>query len=172
VNERLTALSLANRARIGYIDSAFQCRIITMRLALLALPSLLAAAPALAQAPAPHAPGRPDPATVVRALQNPAAQDLAAAYLDQLADIVLDTRVGPAAALADPRVPPSATLRQLQERRDPAFEQHLREQTRRAVGTAATVAGGTAVEAAELKRTADRLQAAVAPLVAMLNGAR
>lgn len=135
-----------------------------MRVVFLAVPTLLAASPALAQ----RAPIRAD--DLARVAQSPVAQDAAAALIDQLADIVLDTRVGPAATLVDPRARASDTLRQVQERDDPRYEQHLRADTRRMVGTAGAVAGGAAVEAAELRRTADRLRAAIGPLADVLAG--
>lgn len=143
-----------------------------MRVAPFAVASLLIAAPAFAN---PHAaPVRPSAADAVRTAQNPLVQDAAAAYLDQLVGIVLDTRVGPAAALTDPRddIRPSDTLRDLKLRDDPQFERHLRADTRRAVGTTAAVAGGAMAQAAELKRTADRLQAALGPVIAALSPPR
>ncbi|WP_375393207.1 hypothetical protein [uncultured Sphingomonas sp.] len=142
-----------------------------MRRAALALPLLLIAAPAPALA---HTPARPGATDAVRALQSPLAQDAATALVDQLTGIVLDTRVGPVAALTDPRdgVRATDTLRDLKHRDDPQFERHLHESTRRVVGTAAAVAGGAMAETAELQRTADRLQAAVAPLIAALSPPR
>uniref|UniRef100_UPI0015755459 hypothetical protein n=1 Tax=Sphingomonas bacterium TaxID=1895847 RepID=UPI0015755459 len=91
-----------------------------MRLAVLAIPALLAATPTLAQRVPLHADD------LARVARNPVAQDAAAALIDQLADIVLDTRVGPAATLIDPRARPSDTLRDVQTRDDPRYEQHLR----------------------------------------------
>jgi hypothetical protein len=132
---------------------------------------LLLASPALA-APAEHrAPVRPNAEQAMRALGDPLAQEVAARTLTQLVGIVLDTRVGPAAALTDPeeRIRPTDTLRDLAQRDDPRFEEHLYQNTRRSLGTAAAVAGGAAAEARELKRTADRLNAALAPLVGMLS---
>lgn len=127
---------------------------------------LTVASPAFA---APHQ--RPSAADAVKMAQEPLVQDAAADTLVRLADIILDTRVGPAAALADPNgdVRPNDTLRDLKRRDDPRFEQHLRQDTRRAVGTATAVAGGAAVQAQELKRTADRLDAALTPLIAALG---
>lgn len=138
-----------------------------MRFALAAV--ALFATPALA---APPQAARPSAEQAVEALQNPMAQELAAGAIDQLIDIVLDTRVGPAASLVDSSVRPSDTLRDLKHRDDPRFEQHLRADTRRAVGTAATVAGGAMAQTAELKRTAARLQAAIAPLLGALEATR
>ena len=117
------------------------------------LASLFLATPAIAQ--------ERDPADVARALQSPAVQEGAASAIGQLADILLDTRVGALAALGDPDVRPGDTLRDVKRREDPAFEANLRQDTRRAVGQAGAVAAG----AAELQRTADRLRAALAPLL-------
>lgn len=136
-----------------------------MRVAPLALLPLLLATPALAQAPA----RAPSPEAAARALQDPLVREAAAAYLDQLADIVLDTRVGPAERLSDPHARTSDTLRDVQERDDPQFERHLHEGTKRALDTSAAVAGSAAVQAAELKRTAARLQAAIGPLLNALS---
>ena len=140
-----------------------------MRLAIVALLALpFTAAPATAQVPG----ARLDPAQAAAALQNPLVQDGIAAAVAQLAGIVLDTRIGPLAALSDPDARPEDTLRDVERRRDPDYEAHLRERTRGAVATAGAVAGGVAVQSAELKRTADRLHAALAPLLAMARAAR
>lgn len=120
--------------------------------------SLLFATPAVAQ--------ERDPAELARALQNPALQEGAAAALGQLTDILLDTRIGVMASLGDPEVRPDDTLRDLKRRDDPAFEARLRENTRRALRDAGTVAGGVTTGATELQRTADRLRAALAPYLA------
>lgn len=138
-----------------------------MRVALLALPLLALAAPAAAQ----HRPARPTAAQAAAALGNPLVQEAAARAVVQLAGIVLDTRVGPAAALLsgpEDSVRHDETLRNLARRDDPRFEEHLYQGTRRALGTAGAVAGGAAVQARELKRTTDRLEAALAPLIGLL----
>ena len=135
---------------------------------------IIAAGPALA-APAEHRPAsRPTAEQAVQAMGNPLVQEAAARALTQLVGIVLDTRVGPAAALTDTdeHIRPTDTLRDLAQRDDPRFEEHLYQGTRRSLGTAATVAGGAAMEARELKRTADRLDAALTPLIAALGGGR
>ena len=121
----------------------------------------LLATPALAQ----EAPAAPSPATM---LADPATQRTAALAIAGLAGIVLDTRLGPLAGLADPadRVRPDDTLHDVARRRDPAFDRHLYEGSQRAVATA----GAMAAEAAELKRTADRLRTALGPLLAAASG--
>ena len=131
----------------------------------LLLAPLLLATPVFAAERAP----RPSAADAARPLGNPRVQDGAADALVRLADIMLDTRVGPLATLADPDVPADATLRDLQRRDDPQFEARLHRDARRAVRTAGAVAGGTLATAGELKRTADRLEAALAPLLDALG---
>ena len=139
-----------------------------MRVAL-ALPLLVLATPAFAH-PTEHR-ARPTAEQAVAAANNPLVQEAAARALTQLVGIVLDTRVGPAAALApESDLRPTDTLRDMVRRDDPRFEEHLYQDTRRGLGTAAAVAGGVAVESRELKRTADRLDAALAPLVGLLGG--
>lgn len=114
----------------------------------------------------------PSPAAIAAALNDPAVQRIAALEIASLAGIVLDTRVGPLASFADPadHVRPDDSLRDVIRRRDPDAERHLYEQSRRAVATAGAVAAGSLAEAAELKRTAGRLRAALAPLAAALHG--
>lgn len=133
-----------------------------MRIALAAV-ALIAASPAVAREPA-----RPTAEQAAAALGNPLVQEAAARALTQLVGIVLDTRVGPSAAI-DPSVRPNDTLRDVVRRDDPDFEARLYEGTKRSLGTAAAVAGGAAVQARELKRTADRLEAALAPLLGALS---
>lgn len=135
-----------------------------MRIAL-ALPLLLIATPALA---GPQRP-RPTAEQAAAALGNPLVQEAAARALMQVVGIVLDTRAGPAAAL-DPSVRPDDTLRDVVRRDDPRFEEGLYRDTRRSLGNAAAVAGGVAAGSRELKRTADRLDAALGPLIAALGG--
>ena len=131
---------------------------------LIALASFAFIMPAAVHAQPPQA--AIDPAQAAAALQNPLVQDGIAAAVARLAGIVLDTRVGPLAAMTDPGVRSTDTLRDIERRRDPDYEAHLRDRTRGAVATAAAVAGGVATQSADLTRTADRLQAALAPLLA------
>lgn len=93
-------------------------------------------------------------------LSNPAVQDGLAAMIGQFADAFLQTRVGPMAALTDPRddVRSSDTLRDVLRRDDPYFDERLRDDSRRAVGTAAAAARGAAAMNRELKATAERLR--------------
>jgi len=108
-----------------------------------------------------------------RALSNPLVQEGVAMMVDQVAGIVLDTRVGPLARYVDPEgdVRPTDTLGDIQRRRDPQFQARLHAGTRNAVRTAGAVANDTLAMGDELGRTAARLQAALAPLTAMLDAA-
>lgn len=135
-----------------------------MKILALALTLLAGASAAAAQDAPPH---RLTPEDAARLLSNPAAQDLIAQKIASLAGIVLDTKVGPLAALTDPRdgVRPYDTLYSIEQRRDPDLDRHIYERSHRAVGTAGAIAGGTVIEAAELRRTVARLRAALAPLV-------
>ena len=133
-----------------------------MRFALAAV-ALILAAPAVAREPA-----RVSPEQAAAALGNPLVQEAAARALTQLVGIVLDTRVGPASAL-DPSVRSADTLRDVVRRDDPYFEERLYQGTKRSLGTAAAVAGGAAVQAREIERTANRLEAALEPLLGALG---
>ena len=105
-----------------------------------------------------------------RALSNPLVQEGVAMMVDQIAGIVLDTRVGPLAQYVDPQgdVRPNDTLGDVQRRRDPQFQARLHADTRNAVRTAGAIANDALAMGDELGRTAARLQAALAPLGAML----
>ena len=139
-----------------------------MRIVPFALASLLLAAPAVAadrDAPQLSA------ADAARALQNPMVQEGVALALTRLVDIVLDTRVGALAPLADPEsdVRPNDTLRDVKRRDDPDYERRLKQDTRRALAQAGAVAGGVAAGSAELERTAARLADALEPLLSAMR---
>jgi hypothetical protein len=104
----------------------------------------------------------------VRQLNDPVVQEGLAAAVSALAGIVLDTRVGPLAGYAD-GVRPGDTLRDVKRRDDPRFEARLHDDARRAIAGAGAMAGTGVAMSAEVRRTADRLQAALAPLAGMLG---
>lgn len=93
-------------------------------------------------------------------LSNPAVQDGLAALIGQFTDAFLQTRVGPMAALTDPRddVRSNDTLRDVLRRDDPHFDERLRNNTRRSLATAGAAARGAADMNRELKATAERLR--------------
>jgi hypothetical protein len=110
-------------------------------------------------------------AEAVRRLNDPAVAESVAMAMSALAGIVLDTRVGVLARYADPDadIRPSDTLRDVERRRDPAFEAKLRDRTRRAVGAVGAVAGDAMTLSGELARTASRLRDALAPLAGAIE---
>ena len=134
-----------------------------MRLVPIAAALCVVAVPALAQSRAE--------ADAARRLNDPMVQEGVAMVVAGLAGIVLDTHVGPLAHYADPRldIRPTDTLRDLQRRRDPNFEAHLHDQTRRAVAAVGAVSTDALTMSDELHRTADRLRVAIAPLVAAIQ---
>jgi len=137
------------------------------------VPAIVLAAVLVPAAAAARPPEADRAAQAAAALQNPLVQDGVARTLTQLADIVLDMRVGPLAALAAPEagLRPDETLRNVQQRTDPDFDRHLRESTRAGVATMGAVAGGVAAQSAEIGRTVARLDSALAPLIAALGSA-
>lgn len=94
-------------------------------------------------------------------LANPAVQDGLAALIGQFTDAFLQTRVGPMAALTDPRddVRSSDTLHDVIRRDDPDFDRRLRSNTRRSLAVAGGAVRGAAEMSRELRATADRLRA-------------
>jgi hypothetical protein len=132
----------------------------------------IAIALTLLSSPALAAPQQ-DAERALRVLQDPLAQEVATGVLSQVVGVVLDTRVGPLASVLDPErdVRPNDTLGDLKRREDPNFERRLQRDTRRAVGTAAATAGGAMAQAGEIRRTMDRLEAVLGPVIAATTGA-
>lgn len=93
-------------------------------------------------------------------LSNPVVQDGLAATLSQFADAFLQTRVGPMAALTDPRddVRPNDTLRDVLQRDDPDFDRKLRQNTRRSLAIAGGAARGAVEMSRELRATMERMR--------------
>ena len=110
-------------------------------------------------------------AEALRRLNDPAVAEGVAMAMSALAGIVLDTRVGALAPYADrdSDIRPSDTLRDVERRRDPAFEAKLHDRTRRAVGAVGAVAGDALTLSGEVARTADRLRGALAPLAGAIE---
>jgi hypothetical protein len=123
-------------------------------------------------APPAMAQSRDQGAAVAEALKNPMVQEMVAATVSNLAGIVLDTRVGPLAHYADPDVRPNDTLRDIERRRDPAFEKRLHDDTRHAVARAGAVADDAMAMSRSLQETSARLRAALAPLRKMAESQR
>lgn len=126
---------------------------------LFAVPLLALALPAQAR---DRTPPPADPTTrALGALTDPRVQDGVATMINRFSDVLLDTRVGPMAALTNPRddVRPNDTMRDLAQRNDPAFEAKMRDNTRNTVRTAGRAVGAAGAFTAEMNRTADRLRA-------------
>lgn len=130
-----------------------------------ALLCAVSAAPALAQS-------RDQAEAATRALQNPVVQEGLAGVVSQIAGIVLDTKVGPLAHYADPEddIRATDTLRDIERRRDPGFEQRLHDDSRRAVAVTGVAAQDALAMSASLEDTAARLRAALAPLRQAIAG--
>lgn len=111
-------------------------------------------------------------ARVADTLNDPVVQDSITNAVSAIAGIVLDTRVGSLAPYADGGIRPGDTLRDVKRREDPGFERRLRQDTRRAVGTAGLVAGDVASASGALAATTDRLRAALAPLADAIEARR
>lgn len=129
------------------------------------LATALLATPALAQDRAPVPRGM-DLDRAGAMLANPMVQDGAAAIIAEFADALLQTRVGPLAALADPRadVRPGDTMGDLVRRENPHFDRRLRDGSKRAVGAAGAALGAAGQMRRELHAAADRLRAAMGKL--------
>ncbi|MEP9359109.1 hypothetical protein [Sphingomonas sp. KR3-1] len=140
-----------------------------MRLAITAALFCAAATPALAQQAQPQPTTRDKAEALAKALNNPMVQEAGAAMLSNLAGILLDTRVGPAAHYVDPTIGEQETLRDIQRRNDPEFEKRFHDQARRAVATAGKLTQDGIAMQDSLDQTAARLRAALAPLRGMLN---
>ncbi len=139
-----------------------------MRLVFAAAAICLIAMPALAQSDGRSPSTRDQAEALARALNNPMVQEGAAAMLGNLAGIVLDTRVGPAAQYLDPTIGEQETLRDIQRRRDPDFDRNFHADARRAVAVAGKLTEGALQMQDSLDQTAARLRAALAPLRAAL----
>ena len=131
-----------------------------MRFAIVAATLSLIAVPAAAQTRSE--------VEVVDRLNDPVVQEGVAAMVGALAGIVLDTRVGPLARYTDD-LRPNDTLRDIKRRDDPHFEARLHDDTRRTVARAGAVAGDMVAMSGEMRRTAERLRAALAPLASMAS---
>lgn len=121
--------------------------------------SSLVASPAMAQSRVPQRLPSMDQAG--KLLSNPAVQDGLTDLIGQFADALLQTRVGPAAMLTDPRddVRSNDTLGDVVRRDDPDFDRRLHDNTRRSLAVTGQALRGAADMQRELKATAARLQA-------------
>lgn len=117
------------------------------------------ASPAFAQDRAPALPAI-DAQQLGSALSTPLVQEALAATVDEYADAVLQTHVGPLAHYTDPHanIRPDHTLGDLAARSNPNYRRDLHETTRGAVAATGQALRDVAGMSAELKRTSDRLR--------------
>ena len=102
---------------------------------------------------------RDDARAAARALSDPRVQVGVAALIDQLADAVLQTRVGPLADLApNAGIRPNDTLADVQRRRDPAYREKLRAGTVGAMAVAGRAAGDAAAMSDEVDAAVARVR--------------
>ncbi len=123
------------------------------------------AGPAFAQDSAPPPPhSQIDAAQVGAMLSNPLVQEIVAATVDQYADALLQTHVGPLAKLTDPRdhVRPQDTLGDLAARSNPNYRQDIHNKARSTVAAVGRTASDMAALTAEIRRTTERLRAVLA----------
>src|SRR5690242_5815169 len=112
-----------------------------------------AATPALAQdrdAPPPQMNAR----AAANALNNPMVQNGVVGLIDALTDAVMQTRVGPMAAIApDSSIRPSDTLDSMAARRNPDYRNEIHRSAKQTVVAAGRTAGAAAAMSDELKAT-------------------
>jgi len=117
-----------------------------------------AATPALAQdrdAPPPQMNAR----AAANALNNPMVQNGVVGLIDALTDAVMQTRVGPMAAIApDSSIRPSDTLDSMAARRNPDYRNEIHRSAKQTVVAAGRTAGAAAAMSDELKATTERVR--------------
>lgn len=107
-------------------------------------------------------PPRDDLRTASRVLSDPRAQVAAAALVDQLANAVLETRVGPLADLApNSDIRPNDTLADVQARRDPYYREKLRNGTIGAMAVAGRATRDAAAMSNEIDAAVVRLRSVI-----------
>lgn len=126
------------------------------------LPALaLVATPAVAQdrdgppAPMPQMSAR----DAARVLNNPMVQNGLVGLLDALTDAVMETRVGPMAAIApNSDIRPNDTLDSMAARRNPDYRNQIHRNAKRTVAAAGRSANAAVAMSDELKATTERVR--------------
>lgn len=117
------------------------------------------ATPVLARDHDSPPPPRDDVHAMSRLLSDPRAQAGVAGLVDALTDAVMQTHVGPLAALMpDADVRPGDTLADVQRRRDPAYRQRLRAETTGAMAVLGRAAGAAAQMSDEMRASLARVR--------------
>lgn len=121
-----------------------------------------AATPALAQdrdAPPPGLAPQMDARAAANALNNPMVQNGVVGLIDALTDAVMQTRVGPMAAIApDASIRPNDTLDSMAARRNPDYRNEIHRNAKQTVVAAGRTAGAAMAMSDELKATTERVR--------------
>lgn len=121
-----------------------------------------AATPAFAQdrdVPPPGPAPQLDARAAANALNNPMVQNGVVGLIDALTDAVMQTRVGPMAALApDANVRPNDTLDSMAARHNPDYRNEIHRNARHTVAAAGRTASAAVAMSDELAATAARVR--------------
>jgi hypothetical protein len=119
-----------------------------------------AATPALAQdRDTPPPVPQMDARAAANALNNPMVQNGVVGLIDALTDAVMETRVGPMAAIApDSNIRPNDTLDSMAARRNPDYRNEIHRNARHTVAAAGRTASAAVAMSDELKATTERVR--------------
>lgn len=121
-----------------------------------------AATPALAQdrdAPPPGPAPQMNARAAANALNNPMVQNGVVGLIDALTDAVMETRVGPMAAIApDSSIRPNDTLDSVAARRNRDYRNEIHRSAGHAVAAAGRTASAAMAMSDELKATTERVR--------------
>jgi hypothetical protein len=93
------------------------------------------------------------------ALNNPMVQNGVVGLIDALTDAVMETRVGPMAAIApDSNIRPNDTLDSMAARHNPDYRNEIHRNAKQTVVAAGRTAGAAVAMSDELKATTDRVR--------------
>jgi len=119
-----------------------------------------AATPALAQdRDAPPVMPQMNARAAANALNNPMVQNGVVGLIDALTDAVMETRVGPMAAIApDSSIRPNDTLDSMAARHNPDYRNQIHRNAKQTVMAAGRTAGAAVAMSDELKATTERVR--------------
>src|SRR3954468_1003678 len=119
-----------------------------------------AATPALAQdRDTPPPVPQMDARAAANALNNPMVQNGVVGLIDALTDAVMETRVGPMAAIApDSNIRPNDTLDSMAARRNPDYRNKIHRNARHTVAAAGRTVSAAVAMSDELKATTERVR--------------
>jgi hypothetical protein len=133
-----------------------------MRRYILLLVLAVAATPAFAQdrdTPPPGPAPQMNARAAANALNNPMVQNGVVGLIDALTDAVMQTRVGPMAAIApDSSIRPNDTLDSMAARRNPDYRNEIHRNAKQTVVAAGRTAGAAVAMSDELKATTERIR--------------